>query len=196
MNGTPEQQAGPAEYPIQVTFITVREVHFISHRPPSPNDKIEESTISIRQAATPFNEATRRVQVTLNAEFGRSPEPQPNPPPFSVKVAMTGEFDLRYLPIPTGAPVLPHQPGGLSADPAAASTNPHNQGRGPAGAALGRYLTGLICLLITDHWSPALYPLPVVSAGQIRLATSHPTGFPSLAVVPWPDLRRPRTLLQ
>jgi preprotein translocase subunit SecB len=92
MNGTPEQQAGPAEYPIQVTFITVREVHFISHRPPSPNDKIEESTISIRQAATPFNEATRRVQVTLNAEFGRSPEPQPNPPPFSVKVAMTGEF--------------------------------------------------------------------------------------------------------
>lgn len=88
----PEQPPSVALYPIQTTFITVREIHFVSHRPPSPSDKIEQSTISITQSATPFNEATRRVQVTLIAEFGPGSEPSPNPPPFTVKVAMTGEF--------------------------------------------------------------------------------------------------------
>lgn len=88
----PEQPQTPPRYPIQPTFITVREIHFISHRPPSPDDKIERSTISITQSATPFNETTRRVQVTLAAEFGPGNEPAPNPPPFSVRVAITGEF--------------------------------------------------------------------------------------------------------
>ena len=88
----PEPPASVAVYPIQTTFIAVREMHFVSHRPPSPNDKIEQSTISITQSATPFNEATRRVQVTLTAEFGPGNEPSPSPPPFTVKVAMTGEF--------------------------------------------------------------------------------------------------------
>jgi preprotein translocase subunit SecB len=79
-----------APYPIQATFITVREMHFVSHRPPSPSDHIEETSIAITQTATPFNEASRRVQVTLIAEFGS--QPTPNPPPFSVKVAITAEF--------------------------------------------------------------------------------------------------------
>jgi preprotein translocase subunit SecB len=88
----PDQPPSLTLYPIQATFITVREIHFVSHRPPSPTDKIEQSTISITQSATPFNEVTRRVQVTLAAEFGPGNEPSPNPPPFTVKVAMTGEF--------------------------------------------------------------------------------------------------------
>ena len=88
----PDQPPSVALYPIQTTFIAVREIHFISHRPPSPNDKIEQSPISISQSITPFNEATRRLQVTLTAEFGPSNEPSANPPPFTVKVAITGEF--------------------------------------------------------------------------------------------------------
>jgi preprotein translocase subunit SecB len=82
----------PDLYPIQTTFIAVREIHFVSHRPPSPNDKIEESSVTITQTATPFNEATRRVQVTLAAEFGPGNEASQNPPPFTVRVALTGEF--------------------------------------------------------------------------------------------------------
>jgi preprotein translocase subunit SecB len=88
----PEQAPRVQLYPIQTTFIAVREIHFVSHRPPSPDDKIEQTSISITQSATPFNEATRRVQVTLAADFGTSAEPKPNPPPFTVRVAMTGEF--------------------------------------------------------------------------------------------------------
>ena len=88
----PDQLPSVTLYPIQTTFIAVREIHFVSHRPPSPKDQIEQSTISISQSATPFNETTRRVQVTLTAEFGAGTEPVPNPPPFTVRVAMTAEF--------------------------------------------------------------------------------------------------------
>jgi preprotein translocase subunit SecB len=88
----PDQPQGSILYPIQTTFIAVREIHFISHRPPSPNDNIEQSTISITQSASPFSEATRRVQVTLAAEVGPGNEPSPNSPPFTIRVALTGEF--------------------------------------------------------------------------------------------------------
>lgn len=88
----PDESPNVTLYPIQTTFIVVREIHFVSHRPPSASDKIDQSRISITQSATPFNEATRRVQVTLTAEVGPGPEPEANPPPFSVKVSMTGEF--------------------------------------------------------------------------------------------------------
>jgi len=88
----PEQPQPRPLYPIQPTFITVREIHFISHRPPSKDDRIEQSTVSITQSATPFNKATRRVQITLAAEFGPGNESTPTPPPFSVRVAITGEF--------------------------------------------------------------------------------------------------------
>jgi preprotein translocase subunit SecB len=88
----PDQPQSPTLYPIQTTFIAVRELHFVSHRPPSPSDKIEQSNISITQSVGPFNEETRRIQVTLAAEVGPDHEPARTPPPFTVRVAMTGEF--------------------------------------------------------------------------------------------------------
>ena len=84
--------ASEVPYPIQPTFINVRRLHFVAHRPPSPNDRIEESTITIAQSSTPFNEQTRRVQITLKADFGFDGQPLAKPPPFSVSVAITAEF--------------------------------------------------------------------------------------------------------
>jgi preprotein translocase subunit SecB len=79
-------------YPVQPTFITVREVHFIALRPPSENDRIDESSVRITQTASQFNEETNRVQVTLTAEFGFENTPDVEPPPFAVKLSMVGEF--------------------------------------------------------------------------------------------------------
>jgi preprotein translocase subunit SecB len=81
-------------YPIQPTFIVVREVHFISHRPPSKTDRIDQSTIRITQKSTSFNEEKRRLQITLTAEFNCDAEPSAEGPPFSARVAITGEFSI------------------------------------------------------------------------------------------------------
>jgi preprotein translocase subunit SecB len=90
----PAEEQGLIAYPIQPTFIVVRELYFVSHRPPSAQDRIDESSIHITQSATPFDEATRRVQVTLTAEYGLD---QPGaPPPFSVRVAIIGEFSISH----------------------------------------------------------------------------------------------------
>jgi len=89
-----EQKTSPVTYPIQPTYIAVRELHFISHRPPSPNDRIDQGRIRISQSVGSFNETTKRVQVSLSAELGfetDTPEPKP---PFSVKVVITGEFAI------------------------------------------------------------------------------------------------------
>jgi len=86
-----EQQHSPS-YPIQPTFIIVREIHFISNRPPSKSDKIDESKIKFSRTITPFDEKSKRLQVTLGAEYGFDPDQETSKPPFSVKVVMTGEF--------------------------------------------------------------------------------------------------------
>ena len=81
-------------YPIQPTFIVVREIHFVSHRPPSKADKIDESDIRFVQDISPFNEDTKRVQVSIGAEFGFQNGKGKPQPPFSLKVVMTGEFAI------------------------------------------------------------------------------------------------------
>lgn len=90
----PEQPPSQVPYPVQPTFIVVRELHFVSHRPPSKSDRIDESRVHIAQSASPFDPATKRVQVTLKAEFGFENDPAVPAPPFSVKVAITGEFRI------------------------------------------------------------------------------------------------------
>lgn len=87
------EKPNPA-YPVQPTFIVVREIHFVSHRPPSNEDKIDESEIHFTQQISPFDERQKRVQVTLGAEFGFQVGPEKPKPPFSVKVVMTGEFSI------------------------------------------------------------------------------------------------------
>ncbi len=86
-----EKPSTPLVYPVQPTFITVRESHFISHRPPSDSDRIDQSNVRINQTASQFNEETRRIQVTVVAEFGFEETPA-TPPPFSAKLAIVGEF--------------------------------------------------------------------------------------------------------
>lgn len=81
-------------YPVQPTFIVVREIQFVSHRPPSSADKIDESQIRFSQTLSPFDENTKRVQVNLGAEFGFQADPQKPQTPFSLKVVMTGEFAI------------------------------------------------------------------------------------------------------
>ena len=88
-----EQQHSPS-YPIQPTFIVVREIHFISNRPPSKSDKIDESKIKFSRTVTPFDVSRQRLQVTLSAEFGFEPDQEASKPPFSVKIVMTGEFAI------------------------------------------------------------------------------------------------------
>ena len=88
----PDAPTTVASYPIQATFVTVREIHFVSHRPPSPKDHIDQSLITITLAATPLNPETRRLQVTLTAELGVTESPAQLP--FSVKVAITAEFAI------------------------------------------------------------------------------------------------------
>jgi preprotein translocase subunit SecB len=82
----------PVLYAIQPTFIIVRELHFVSHRPPSGTDRIDESSVRITQKITPFNEETRRLQVSLEASFGFDDLGTSPSPPFSVKVVITAEF--------------------------------------------------------------------------------------------------------
>jgi len=86
-----EQPQSPA-YPIQPTFVVCREIHFVSHRPPSKTDRIDESEIRFIQNASSFDEQTKRVQVTLTAEFGFQTDLKKPSPPFSLKVSITGEF--------------------------------------------------------------------------------------------------------
>ena len=88
------EQPQPQMYPIQPTFLVVREIQFVSHRPPSPADRIDESEIRFSQVISPFDENTKRVQVTIGAEFGFQSDPQKAQPPFSLKVVMTGEFAI------------------------------------------------------------------------------------------------------
>ena len=59
----PDEAQGLIAYPIQPTFIVVRELYFVSHRPPSADDRIDESSVHITQSASPFDAQTRRVQV-------------------------------------------------------------------------------------------------------------------------------------
>jgi preprotein translocase subunit SecB len=87
----PEQQQLP-NYPVQPTFIAVREIHFVSHRPPSDSDKIDESKIQISHSISQFDESRKRIQVTLAAKFGFDKEA--SNPPFSVRVVITGEFAI------------------------------------------------------------------------------------------------------
>jgi preprotein translocase subunit SecB len=89
----PEQQQ-PPKYPVQPTFIAVREIHFVAHRPPSPADRIEQSKIKISQSVSPFDEERKLIQVTLKAEFGFDKEAAVLKPPFSLKIEMTGEFSI------------------------------------------------------------------------------------------------------
>ena len=89
----PDEAQGLIAYPIQPTFIVVRELYFVSYRPPSAADRIDESSVHITQSAGPFDEQTRRVQVTLKAEFGMKRDEQ-SPPPFSARVVVTGEFNI------------------------------------------------------------------------------------------------------
>jgi len=96
MSGQP-QSGAPAQsqnYPVQPTFIVVREIQFVSHRPPSSADRIQESAIRFTYAISPFDEQTKRVQVTLGAEFGFQNEAGKPQPPFSLKVVITGEFAI------------------------------------------------------------------------------------------------------
>ena len=91
----PEAQAQPQRpYPVQPTFIVVREIQFVSHRPPSPTDRIEESEIRFSHSIAPFDEQNKRIQITLSAEFGFQTDPTKPQPPFSLKVVMTGEFAI------------------------------------------------------------------------------------------------------
>jgi preprotein translocase subunit SecB len=87
----PEQRQ-PQDYPIQPTFIVVKEIHFASRRPPRKTDKIDESQIKFSQSLSPFDEVQKRIQVTLSAEFGF--DTSATNPPFSVKVVMIGEFAI------------------------------------------------------------------------------------------------------
>jgi preprotein translocase subunit SecB len=89
----PDEAQGLIAYPIQPTFIVVRELYFVSYRPPSADDRIDESSVHITQSAGPFDEQTRRVQVTLKAEFGMKRDEE-SPPPFSARVVVTGEFNI------------------------------------------------------------------------------------------------------
>jgi len=79
-------------YPIQATFIAVRELHFVAHRPPSPSDRIDQSSVRITKKVGPFNAETKLIQITLIAELGFDAESTAPAPPFSVKVAITAEF--------------------------------------------------------------------------------------------------------
>lgn len=87
-------QSNKAVYPIQPTYITVREIHFISHRPPSKNDRIDDSDVKLSQFVSAFNPEHKRVQVTLSAEFGFEDGQAVARQPFSLKVLITGEFSI------------------------------------------------------------------------------------------------------
>lgn len=90
----PEPLITAEPYPIQATFIVVRELHFISHRPPRASDRIDQSSVRITQKVGPFSEETKRIQVSLEADFGFEAEETAQPPPFSVRVAITAEFAI------------------------------------------------------------------------------------------------------
>jgi preprotein translocase subunit SecB len=90
----PETQAQGGHYPVQPTFIVVREIQFFSHRPPSGDDRIEESQIRFTHMVSPFDERTKRLQINFGAEFGFENDPNKPQPPFSLKVVMTGEFSI------------------------------------------------------------------------------------------------------
>jgi|ERR1035437_9188632 preprotein translocase subunit SecB len=90
----PDAPAQPWQYPVQPTFIVVREIQFVSHRPPSGDDRIQDSEIRFTHAVAPFDEQTKRLQITLGAEFGFLTDPNKPQPPFSLKVVMTGEFAI------------------------------------------------------------------------------------------------------
>jgi preprotein translocase subunit SecB len=90
----PPPSPSPSPYPVQPTFIVVREIQFISHRPPSKDDNIEGFPVRFSSTITPFDESTKRLQVTFGAEFGFQNDPSKPQPPFSLKVVMTGEFAI------------------------------------------------------------------------------------------------------
>lgn len=83
-----------AAYPVQPTFVAVREIHFVSNRPPKSEDRIDQNQVKIGQRVSAFDEITKRVQITLVAEYGFEPEQQGPKTPFSVRVVMTGEFAI------------------------------------------------------------------------------------------------------
>jgi preprotein translocase subunit SecB len=90
----PDPQINANLYAIQPTFFAVREIHFVSHRPPSANDRIDQSSVRVTEKVSPFNEETKRLQVSLEAKFGFEVEASATPPPFSVKVVITAEFAI------------------------------------------------------------------------------------------------------
>ena len=90
----PDTPVPPWHYPVQPTFIVVREIQFISHRPPRKTDNIQDSEIRFTQSIAPFDEKTKRLQVSLAAEFGFQNDPGKPQPPFALKVVMTGEFAI------------------------------------------------------------------------------------------------------
>src|SRR5438067_2064021 len=88
----PEERSSNVNYPVQPTFITVREVRFISHRPPAKTDQIDQSNIEIGQSISNFIEATKKIQITLRASLGSEDASKTPNLPFFLTVAVTGEF--------------------------------------------------------------------------------------------------------
>ena len=87
---SPEKGAGV--YPVQPTFLAVRELHFIAHRPPSAEDKIDESNVRVSISVGSFSEESKRIQVTLLGVYGFTEVEGVPSSPYSVRVAITGEF--------------------------------------------------------------------------------------------------------
>jgi preprotein translocase subunit SecB len=147
-----DAQAQLLAYPVQPTFIVVRELHFISNRPPSKSDRIDESEIKIVQTVMPFDEVTKRVQITLSAEFGFESTAQKPKPPFSVKVAITGEFAI--------ADVFPREKIPLWAN------------RNAAFAIFPYLREGLYYITVQGGYPPILLPLLQIPTLQIERPTT------------------------
>jgi preprotein translocase subunit SecB len=86
------ESSSSLKYPVQPTFITVRELRFISHRPPAKTDQIDQSNIEFKRSISEFIESTKKIQITLHASLGCEDGSKTPHLPFFLQVAITGEF--------------------------------------------------------------------------------------------------------
>lgn len=100
MNAIEEETLNPKLYPIQATYIGVRELYIKTNRPPSPTIGLDGKDYQISTGHTQYDEETHVIQVAAIVEMGD--ENEESAFPFHLKVDIFGEFRVNEELFPAG----------------------------------------------------------------------------------------------
>lgn len=90
MSAIHDETLKPKLYPIQATYIGVRELYIKTNRPPSPTVGLEGKDYQVSTGHTEYDQQAHTIQVAAGVEIGD--ENEGTSYPFHIKVGLYGEF--------------------------------------------------------------------------------------------------------